>query len=278
MDFQIRPAQKTDLSNIWAWAAQESWNPGRYDLEVYWQQNSLLVGWLADQPVGCISAASYDADFGFLGCYLVDHRHRGHGYGRFLWEKAISSLPARCIGLEGAVALQDTYLRHGFIKSCLHVRHQLQSGMGDPVSASLQAIHAVPFDQVLDYDTRHFVGMRSHFLHHWLASPEMKGWAVVQGDQLLGYGLIRPADLGYRIGPLFADTADIAQQLLAALLQVPPADQPVYMDVPHSNEQANQLMKQFQAIPLFSNCRMYKGVFPELPLNEIYGVTTLEMG
>lgn len=278
MDFQIRPAQQADLSNIWAWAAQESWNPGRYDLEVYWQQKSLLVGWLGNQPVGCISAAAYDADFGFLGCYLVDHRHRGHGYGRFLWEKAIASLPARCIGLEGAVALQDTYLRHGFVKSCLHVRHQLKSGNGDPVASSLQAIHSIPFEQVLDYDTRHFVGMRSQFLQHWLGSPEMQGWGVVQADQLLGYGLIRPADMGYRIGPLFADRLEVAQQLLAALLQIPPPDQPVYMDVPKSNEQANLLMKNVQAIPLFSNCRMYKGEFPELPLDEIYGVTTLEMG
>lgn len=278
MDFQIRSAQKTDLPSIWAWAVQESWNPGRYDLDVYWQQKSLLVGWLADQPIGCISAASYGTDFGFLGCYLVDYRHRGHGYGRVLWEKAISLLPARCIGLEGAVALQDTYLRHGFVKSCLHVRHQLLSSSNGNVAEPLQPIHAVPFEQVLDYDTRHFVGVRSHFLHHWLASPEMQGWGYIQAGELLGYGLIRPADIGYRIGPLFANTVDVAQQLLVALLQIPPSDQAVYIDVPQSNNQANQLMQQLKAIPLFSNCRMYKGVFPELPLTEIYGVTTLEMG
>lgn len=278
MDFQIRPAQKTDLASIRSWAVQESWNPGRYDLDVYWQQNSLLVGWLADQPIGCISAASYDSDFGFLGCYLVDHRHRGHGYGRFLWEKAISSLPACCIGLEGAVALQDTYLRHGFVKSCLHVRHQLVSGTHDGDSDSLVDVQAIPFEQLLDYDSRHFVGMRSQFLNHWLSSPQMQGWGVIQAGDLLGYGLIRPAETGYRIGPLFANSLDVAQQLLTALLEIPTSNHPVYMDVPKSNEQATQLMKQFKAIPLFSNCRMYKGKVPELPLAEIYGITTLEMG
>ncbi|WP_299486310.1 GNAT family N-acetyltransferase [Acaryochloris sp. IP29b_bin.137] len=278
MDFQIRPAQKQDLATIRAWAVQESWNPGRYDLEVYWQQNSLLVGWLADQPIGCISAAAYDADFGFLGCYLVDCRHRGHGYGRFLWEKAISSLPSGCIGLEGAVALQETYLRHGFVKSCLHVRHQLLSGANGTIEKPLQPIHTIPFEQVLDYDTRHFVGMRSHFLRHWLASPKMQGWGYMQAGQLQGYGLIRPAEMGYRIGPLFADSAAIAQTLLAALCTVPPPNQPIFMDVPTLNHQAKQLMKAVDAIPLFSNCRMYKGTFPQLPLQEIYGVTTLEMG
>lgn len=278
MDFQIRPAQREDLPHIRAWAVQESWNPGRYDLEVYCQQNSLLVGWLAGQPIGCISAASYGPEFGFLGCYLVDYRHRGHGYGRFLWDKAISSLPVHCVGLEGAVALQDTYLRHGFVKSCLHVRHQLMSGSQDSLSASLTAIHTVPFEQILDYDTRHFGGMRSHFLHHWLASPDMQGWGYIQAGQLRGYGLIRPAEIGYRIGPLFADTADIAQKLLAALVAAPPPEHPIFIDVPTINDSANQLMKGFAAIPLFSNCRMYKGTFPQLPLPEIYGVTTLEMG
>lgn len=278
MDFQIRPAQREDLPHIRAWAVQESWNPGRYDLEVYWQQNSLLVGWLGDQPVGCISAASYGPEFGFLGCYLVDHRHRGHGYGRFLWDKAISSLPAHCIGLEGAVALQDTYLRHGFVKSCLHVRHQLLSRPRERVPTALVPIHALPFEQILDYDTRHFVGMRSQFLQDWLASPNMQGWGYVQAEMLLGYGLIRPAEMGYRIGPLFANTAEVAKPLLATLLQIPPLDQPIFIDVPTINDQAKALMQTFDAMPLFSNCRMYKGSVPKLPQGEIYGVTTLEMG
>ena len=278
MNFQIRPARQEELPIIRAWAVQESWNPGRHDLEVYWRQGSLLVGWLAEQPVGCISAASYSPEFGFLGCYLVDHRHRGHGYGRSLWEKAISSLPAHCIGLEGAIALQDTYLRHGFVKSCLHVRHQLQSRSSAGVAAALVPIHTLPFEQILDYDTRYFVGQRSQFLQDWLASPEMQGWGYVQAGELLGYGLIRPAEIGYRIGPLFANTTVVAEQLLPALLQMAPTDQPVYLDVPKINDQANELMQAFEAVPLFSNCRMYKGVFPTLPLQNIYGVTTLEMG
>ncbi|WP_299408134.1 GNAT family N-acetyltransferase [Acaryochloris sp. IP29b_bin.148] len=278
MDFQIRPAQHADLAHIRAWAVQESWNPGRYDLEVYWQQNCLLVGWLDQQPIGCISAASYGPEFGFLGCYLVDHRHRGHGYGRFLWDKAISALPAHCIGLEGAVALQETYLRHGFLKSCLHVRHQLLSRPGASKSEALVPIHTLPFKQILAYDTRHSVGMRSHFLRDWLTSPSMQGWGYVQSGELQGYGLIRPAEIGYRIGPLFANTAEVAQQLLSALLQLPPSSQPIFMDVPKINVQAQPLMQMFDAIPLFSNCRMYKGTIPSLPLQEIYGVTTLEMG
>jgi len=278
MNLQIRPACLEDLSIIRAWAVQESWNPGRHDLAVYWRQGGLLVAWLEDQPVGCISAAFYGPAFGFLGCYLVDHRHRGHGYGRSLWEKAVVALPSRCIGLEGAVALQDTYLRHGFVKSCLHVRHQLQAQASEDISPPLVPIHTVPFEKMLAYDTHYFVGQRSHFLQDWLASPEMQGWGYMQAGELLGYGLIRPAEIGYRIGPLFANTATVAQQLLPALLHLAPPEQPIYIDVPKINDQANQLMQAFDAIPLFSNCRMYKGVFPTLPLENIYGVTTLEMG
>lgn len=278
MDFRIRPAYREELPIIRAWAVQETWNPGLNDLEVYWRQGCLMVGLLGGQPVGCISAAFYGPEFGFLGCYLVDHRHRGHGYGRFLWEKAISALPAQCIGLEGAVALQETYLRHGFVKSCLHVRYQLQSRPWPVRINSLVPIHTVAFDQLLTYDTQHYVGQRSQFLKDWLASPEMKGWGYLQAGELRGYGLIRPAEIGYRIGPLFADTEYVAQQLLQTLLQTCPPDQPVFMDVPKTNAQATELMAASDAIPLFSNCRMYKGLFPKLPLQKIYGVTTLEMG
>ncbi|CAN5678757.1 hypothetical protein BH11ARM2_BH11ARM2_21040 [soil metagenome] len=40
---------------------------------------------LDGEPVGCISAARYGDDLGFIGLYIVRPDYRGRGHGIALW-------------------------------------------------------------------------------------------------------------------------------------------------------------------------------------------------
>ena len=55
--------------------------------------------------------------------------------------------------------------------------------------------------------------------------------AVVEGDTIRGYGVMRPCRTGHRIGPLFAANASVAEQLLVALASRVPGE-PMFLDVP----------------------------------------------
>jgi hypothetical protein len=52
----------------------------------------------------------------------------------------------------------------------------------------------------------------------------------------------------------------------------------IYMDVPADNAQAIRLAEDFGLSPIFETARMYRGQAPEIPLDRVFGVTTLELG
>lgn len=83
--------------------------------------------------------------------------------------------------------------------------------------------------------------------------------------------------MGHKIGPLFADTPDIAGALAEALI-APHTRETVVLDPPEPNAAAVALAGRLGLSPVFETARMYKGRAPDLDLARIYGITTFELG
>ena len=92
-----------------------------------------------------------------------------------------------------------------------------------------------------------------------------------------GYGVIRPCQQGYKIGPLFAATAEIADSLYRGLADHARGET-VFLDVPENNPAALALAARHGLREVFGCARMYYGPPPRLPDREIFGVTTFELG
>lgn len=281
--FTIRLMTLADVEQIaLKWAAAEGWNPGLHDAACFYQGDpkGFLVGLLDNQPVGCISAVKYGTDFAFIGLYIVRPEHRGKGYGLSLWNAAVTSLEGRNIGLDGVVAQQDNYRKSGFKLAYKTIRFEgRRSDWPVPESnINLVPIAQLPFDSLLAYDRLLFPAERPAFLRAWLNQPDACAFAAVDGTQICGYGLIRPCREGFKIGPLFADTSLIANQLLTHLCLQIPVNTPFFMDVPSVNADAVALSAHYQMHPCFETARMYTQSAPTIPLNKVYGVTSLELG
>ena len=107
------------------------------------------------------------------------------------------------------------------------------------------------------------------------------GWLgvlLLLAAAVTGYGVIRPARSGYRIGPLFADTAEDAAVLLDALTGRLGPDDEVFVDVPENHEAANDLARSRGLAPSSHTVRMYNGPVPPTRTECTYGVTSLELG
>lgn len=83
---------------------------------------------------------------------------------------------------------------------------------------------------------------------------------------------------GYKVGPLFADSQEFADQLFSALKASAPEGAPIFLDMPAVSGAAVDLVRQHKMSVVFETARMYKGKIPDLPLDRLFGVTTFELG
>jgi hypothetical protein len=82
---------------------------------------------------------------------------------------------------------------------------------------------------------------------------------------------------GFKIAPLFAENKDIAEKLFLALLTYAEKSR-IYIDVPNINQSAILLFKNYQMNSIFECVRMYTGELPNIDWDNVFAVTTLELG
>jgi hypothetical protein len=258
------------------WAAAEGWNPGVGDAQAFHAADpgGFLVGHRDREPVAAVSLVRYSRAFAFLGLYIVRPDQRGRGYGLAMWQAAMALARNATVGLDGVVGRQRDYARSGFRLVRRNIRYEGRGRTAAP--AGVTDVAAVPRYALLAYDRTVFPAERNTFLGHWL--PPAGGVAFAVAEQgIRGYGAIRPCRVGWKVGPLFADDADVASRLFAGLAGVA-GDAPLYLDVPEPNGAAVALAERAGMAPVFETARMYRGTPPPEPVEQIFGVTTFELG
>ena len=261
-------------------AAKEGWNPGLHDAECFYRTDpdGFFVGLLDEnQPVGCISAVSYNGKFGFIGLYIVAAEHRGKGFGTALWRRAMQRLDGHNIGLDGVVGQQANYRKSGFNLAYRNIRYQ-GADLRSTSRKDLVPLHQLSWERLVNYDSRFFPVRRIQFLSTWVRMPDSHGGAVVRSGRVTGYGIIRRCRNGFKVGPLFADNEQIAGAILTGLSKHIPRGEPIFLDVPEVNPAAVRLVERCGMTKVFETARMYTGPLPEIDLEGMFGVTTFELG
>ena len=282
-DMNIRQMTRDELDTLVEWAALEGWNPGLDDADIFWATDpeGFVAAEIDGKLIGGGSIVAYGKKYGFIGFFIVRPEYRGHGFGDHLWHELTRRLLARLeadapIGLDGVFNMQHYYARGGFRFVCRDLRFK-GWGMDLPQPKGVIDANAVPFDSIDAYDRRHFPAPRSRFLQGWIQRPGGHALAAIDGGEICGYVVMRPCRTGYKIGPLFAANAAVAESLLIAIASRVP-DQPVFLDVPENNSDALALAERYRMSEVFGCARMVLGPIPQLPDAEIFGVTTFELG
>jgi len=280
----IKPMKRQEMDLAIEWAKNEGWNPGHEDADSFYNADPSghFIGFLSDVPVGCISAVTYGKTFGFLGLYIVRPEYRGKGYGIQLWKHAMKHLGARNIGLDGVLARRKDYEKHGFRFAYRNLRYGGKVDSNVAISKNIVDLVSFNIDDILEYDGKMSPVPRRQFLKGWMRQKGARtlGYVSLHGQSagwLSGYGVIRPCIMGHKIGPLFADNEQIAEQLFFALTKGM-TDDKVFIDIPEGNADALRLAKRIGMEQVFETARMYNLKIPDLPIYRIYGVTTLELG
>ena len=275
--FTIRTMVRHDLDHAFKLSVEEGWNIGVFDHETFYRTDpqGFFIGEWEGRPVGSVSAVAYGPGFGFMGIYILAPEFRNRGFGIQLFREGLSHLGDRNIGLDSVTEQQSNYEKSGFKAAYRNVRY---AGIGGgTMPEGLVELSELTFQEVADFDRRHFPAPRVEFLSGFLQQPQSVTLCFVKAGKLVGYGMIRRFVRGWSIAPLFADNPEIAETLLAGLSATQPGE-PIFLDVPEVNAEAIALAKRFGMNPAFETVRMYTQAAPLLPLGCIYGVTSFELG
>jgi len=294
---KVRAMTREELDIAVNWAAGEGWNPGKADAEAFWQADpdGYFVLELDGQMIGSGSAVSYDGRYGFMGFYIVKPEHRRQGKGGNLSQIMLDTMkhrlaPGAAIGIDGVFAMQEAYARLGFVFSHRNLRMEgvaskldydstvcrpLYPPGGSDVAADEQISSTL--EELIEADKQWFGCSRPRFLRKWLA-PEVGRTIVYRKDgKIAGYGTVRQCIKGYKIGPLFAPDAAVAEELFRALTAHIDG-QVIFLDAPEVNTAAMELAAKHSLKESFGCARMYIGAPPVVDINQVFGITTFELG
>jgi GNAT superfamily N-acetyltransferase len=275
---RIRPMRADEILAAIDWAAAEGWNPGLADGACIGavDPEGFLIGELDGAAAATISCVNYDANFAFLGFYMVRPDLRGRGLGLQIWKAAIAHGGARVIGLDGVVAQQANYRKYGFELAYPNIRYGGIAAAGAP-TAGVGALHDVPMALIESSDATVFPAPRPAFLRAWTRAPRHIGRALMRDGALAAWGVIRPCRRGWKVGPLVADDRASAEAVLSALIADIGGSE-IFLDVPSLNHEAVALAQGLGLAPVFETARMYTGRIPSLRLERVFGVATFELG
>ncbi len=279
--YTIRTMAKQDINTAIDWAAAEGWNPGLHDAESFYatDPNGFFIGEIDGEPVSTLSAVKYGNSFGFMGFYIVKPTYRGKGYGIQLWNTGIKYLAGRNIGLDGVLEQQDNYKKFGFELAYSNIRYEgVNESAASPENSKIVDLSSIPFSSIQSYDQTFFPEERSIFLKSWVKQSGHHALGIMDGEQLAGYGVIRKCREGYKIGPLFAETPELAESLFTALRNRVERSVSIYFDVPETNGAAISIAEKYKMKPVFETARMYTISTPRIPIQKLFGVTSFELG
>jgi GNAT superfamily N-acetyltransferase len=278
-DLCIRVMRPGEIAIAADWAAGEGWNPGLADPACFATVDAegFFLAELDGQPAATISCVNYDARFAFLGFYIVRPDLRGRGYGLRIWNAAMAHAGDRTVGLDGVVAQQENYKKSGFKLAYANIRYGGVVATPAATSARVIPLAEIPFAMIEADDATVFPAPRPAFLRAWIDASGHVGRALVRDGRLGAWGVIRPCQKGWKVGPLVADDRASAELVLATLLAGSGGGE-IFLDVPSVNRDAVALAQSLGLVPVFETARMYTGPIRPLRLERVFGVTTFELG
>lgn len=277
---EIRNVKRNEMDVLIDAAKSEGWNPGLNDAECFYScdNNGFWVGLDDDERiVSTLSFVNYpDSDFSFVGFYITFPEYRNEGYGHSLWNEVFRRNPNRNAGLDGVPAQVDNYIKSGFKSNNVNHRYCGQDLRSSGDTRCIVDADAIKFEDICIYDRMHFPARRDAFLRSWICNSH-RSITYMEGDNIRGLGVIRECYDGYRIGPLFSDNSSIAKDLLSGLVNGLEGNK-IYLDIMDNNYEAGTLVQNIGMRPIFSTSRMYTRGCPDVCWNNVFGITSFELG
>ncbi len=227
------------------------------------------------QKVGMITTTTFN-DYAFMGGLIIEIDHRRRGIGEALMRHAIEYLQRKgttSIELDATFQGVPLYRKLGFRDKYLSFR-LMRSASG--VSSTKPNCPDYTPEEILSLD-KQLTGLdRSNILSR-LMYEFNNSVHLIRTDELRGYAFVFPrADLMMQIGPVVAESDEIAASLLSEIVR-DNKDHHLAIGLPESSQRFTSVLLEHQFEYWEPTLRMFLGKKRDYE-SSIYGIVSPESG
>lgn len=279
---RLRRADLADLPQIVELRESVGWTVHEWALHAVLEPpdaQCLVVVDEANRIVGVGSAIAYGA-LGFVGNMIVDEGHRRRGIGSAILTEVIDFLAGRGatrLELYATLDGRPLYAAHGFEPIGPSTMVRMPRGIAAPPDGiELSDAGPAVLAELIAYDTPRFGGDRVAILGPMLEDPARPLIVARRDREIVGYGWIRPDN--ERVGPLLADTPEIATALVGIAFERLPSADRLSLNLPPDNRGGAARLAELGAELEAWDGRMGRG--PQVPRRDdtIYGMVVGALG
>ena len=223
-----------------------------------------------------------DDKVAFGGFFIVHKDWRGKGVGSKLFKEHLKHIGDRNFGIDAVEESVQHDKKDGFI----HMSFAVSAFMGVPDRLKLLRLDqydedlvkytADLFECLFQYDSKLHTIPRRDFLKCWVKEDITTTYCAMENGNIKGYGCLQPIEGGhYMIGPVYADTPDIAKRLFTKLFLSVPDGKQVAFDIPTDNSLAMGIAKEHGMTLQLKLFRMYNKEVIEFDLDRVYAFSTM---
>jgi GNAT superfamily N-acetyltransferase len=245
-EFRIRSMTAADLEFADSLRAMAGWNQTVRDWRRFLEldPNGCFIAERGGRSAGTATTIRYENKIAWIGMVLVHPEQRRHGIGRGLLLHCIEYLKAcgvECIKLDATPLGKKLYDTLGFVDEWTMTRWR-----GVVESGVRKQCDEIDLQKIAEFDEAAFGANRLKFLKKLAADCE------IAFKKNMGFAMRREGFRATHIGPVVANSAETAIELMHAMLR--PGE--VIIDIPDRNG-------------ILSSWAQSKGLIPERPLTRM---------
>lgn len=252
----IRTLSGQDIPSALELCRAAGWNQLHQDWErlITCEPDGCLVAEIDDQVVGTITTTRYGTGLAWIGMMLVHERYRRRGVATALMHAGLDYLREQttaCIKLDATPAGRPVYERLGFVPEWSYRRwvreqDQIRNQSSPAIDASVAVLSAAH----IELDRLAFTADRSRWL-------QLLNAGSVLCQRPRGFGMLRAGYLARYLGPVVAESHNVARDIILELLAQSPDK--TFWDVPETNSNAVALAESLGFRPVRDLTRMWIG-------------------
>lgn len=257
----VRAMIRRDIADVLRLGRTAGRNLSEADLEVFLgaSPQGCLVAVHNGSVVGAVTALNHGNRVAWIGPILVNPSFLGINVERMLMEKAIAPVePCEAVGIDATTADKELCVGFGF-REQFAVRRMAVDHM-PPLAGSVSAepITAADLSRIAEMDAGVSGADRSTVLKALHVNRPDLAWMLRRDKQIVGYIFGRSGDTSVQLGPLAAETAADARELLAAAF-ARLADKSVVLDMPDGCAETAAFLSAAKFEPRQVFTRMLRG-------------------